>query len=39
MKLGAKRAELVQLMQKLVPRSHIAIFLNEHTQSTLVDPN
>ena len=25
-------------MQKLVPRSHVAIFLNERTQSTLVDP-
>ena len=28
-KLGAKRAELVQLMQKLVPRSHVGIFHNE----------
>ena len=26
MKLGAKRAELVQLMQKLVPRSRVGIF-------------
>jgi len=32
MKLGAKRGELVQLMQKLVPRSHIGIFRNERTQ-------
>ena len=38
MKLGAKRGELVQLMQKFVPRSHIGIFRNEHTQSTLLDP-
>ena len=37
-KLGAKRGELVQLMQKLVPQSHVVIFLNERTQSTLVDP-
>ena len=27
MKLGAKRAELEQLMQKFVPRSRIGIFL------------
>ena len=26
MKLGAKRAELVQLMQKFVPRSRVGIF-------------
>ena len=38
MKLGAKRGELVQLMQKFVPRSHIGIFRNEHTLSTLLDP-
>ena len=38
MKLGAKRGELVQLMQKLMPRSHDGIFLNKHTRSTLVDP-
>ena len=31
MKLGAKRGELVQLMQKFVPRSHVVIFRNEHT--------
>ena len=37
MKLGAKRAELVQLMQKFVPRSHIGIFRNERTQSTPLD--
>ena len=28
-KLDAKRGELVQLMQKLVPRSHVGIFHNE----------
>ena len=26
MKLGAKRGELVQLMQEFVPRSHVVIF-------------
>ena len=39
MKLDAKQGELVQLMHKLVPRSHIEIFRNEHTPSTLLDPN
>ena len=34
-KLGAKRAELVE---KFVPRSHVRIFPNEHTQSTPLDP-
>ena len=34
-KLGAKRAELVQ---KVVPRSRVGIFRNEHTRSTLLDP-
>ena len=29
MKLGAKRGELVQLMKKFVPRSHIRILRNE----------
>ena len=28
MKLGAKHTELVQLMQKFVPRSHVVIFPN-----------
>ena len=37
MKLGAKRGELVQLMQKFVPRSDVGIFRNEHTQSTPLD--
>ena len=36
--LGAKQAEMVQLMQKFMPRSHIGIFRNEHTLSTLLDP-
>jgi hypothetical protein len=34
-KLGAKRAELVQ---KFTPRSHIGIFRNERTRSTLLNP-
>jgi hypothetical protein len=38
MKHDAKRGELVQLMQKLMPRSHDGIFLNKHSKSTLVDP-
>ena len=33
-KPGAKWAELVQLMQKFVPRSRVGCFHNEHTQST-----
>ena len=37
-KLGAKHGELVQLMQKFVPRSHIEIFRNGHKQSTELDP-
>ena len=31
MKLDAKQGELVQLMRKLVPRSHAGIFLNKRT--------
>ena len=38
MKLGAKRGELVQLMQKFVTRSCLGIFCNEHNQSTPLDP-
>ena len=38
MKLDAKQGGLVQLMRKLVPRSHVVIFLYEHTQSTPLDP-
>ena len=34
MKLDAKLGELVQLMRKLMPRSHAGIFLYERTQST-----
>ena len=37
-KLGAKRAELVQLVQNFVPRSRVGIFCNEHTRSITVDP-
>src|SRR6185369_11038105 len=32
-KLGAKWAELVRLMQKFVPQSHVGCFHNERTQS------
>ena len=35
MKLGAKRAELVQ---KFVPRSRVRIFRNERTRTTPFDP-
>jgi len=38
MKLGAKWAELVQLMQKFKPRSRIRSFRNECTQSNPLDP-
>ena len=38
-KLDAKQGELVQLIQKFVPRSHVGIFRNERTQSTPLDPN
>jgi len=38
MKHGAKRAELVQLMQKFVPRSRVGIFHNERSRSTPLDP-
>ena len=37
-KLGVKSAEVVQLMQKFVPRSHIGIFRNKRTRSTPLDP-
>ena len=36
--LDTKRAALVQLMQKLVPRSRIGFFRNECTRSTPSDP-
>ena len=38
MKLDLKQGELVQLMQKFMPRSHVEIFRNERTQSTPLDP-
>ena len=38
MKLDAERGELMQLMQKFVPWSHIGILHNERTQSTPLDP-
>ena len=37
-KLGAKRARLVQLMQKFVPRCLVGIFHKERSQSTPLDP-
>jgi len=37
-KLAAKRAKLVQLMQKFVPRCLVRIFCNEHSRSTPLDP-
>ena len=33
-----KRAKLVQLMQKFVPRCLVRIFCNERSRSTLLDP-
>ena len=38
MKLDVKQGELVQLIQKFVPQSHVGIFRNERTQSTPLDP-
>ena len=38
MKLDAKQGELVQLMQKFMPRIHVGIFRNGHTQSNQLDP-
>ena len=37
MKLGAKWAELEQLMQKFVPQSRIGNLCNEHSRSTTLD--
>ena len=37
-KTRCKWANLVQLMQKFVPRSRVRIFRNERTRSTPVDP-
>jgi len=39
MRLCANRAELVQLMQKVVQRSSVEIFRNEGTRSIPLDPN
>ena len=39
MKHGPKRAELVQLMQKFLPRCRVVIFRNERTRSTPLCPN
>ena len=38
MKFSAKRREIIQLMQKFVPQSHVVIFRNERTRSTPLDP-
>ena len=38
LKLGAKQAELVLLVQKFVPRSRVGIFRNECSRSTTFDP-
>ena len=38
-KLAAKRAKLVQLMQKFVPRCLVRIFRNERSRSTPLDLN
>ena len=37
-KLGAKRAKLVQLVQKFVPRRCVGIFHDKRTQSAPLDP-
>ena len=37
-KLAAKRAKLVQLMHKFVPRCLVRIFRNKHSQSTTLHP-
>ena len=36
--LGSTRAELVRLMQKILPRSRVGIFRKEHTWSNPLDP-
>src|SRR6185436_8033001 len=38
MKLVANYTELVQLMQKFVPRSRVVIFRNQRAPSTPLDP-
>ena len=37
--VSAKRAEILQLMQKYVPRSRVGIFHNDSSQPTAIDPN
>ena len=37
--LYAKRVEILQLMQKYVPRSRVGIFRSERSQPTPIDPN
>src|SRR6185436_7363289 len=37
MKLDVKQGELVQLMLKFLPRSHVGIFLYERTQAAPLD--
>ena len=37
-KLGAKWAELVQIMQKFMPRSRVGMFCNERSRSTPLEP-
>ena len=37
-KLDAKRAKMVQLMQKFVPRCLVRIFCNERSRSATLDP-
>ena len=37
-KLAAKRAKLVQFMQKFRPRCLVKFFCNDHSRSTLLDP-
>ena len=37
-KHGSKWDELVQSVQKIVPRSRVGIFRKEHTRSTPLDP-
>ena len=38
MKLGANRADLVQLMEKFVQQSRVGIFRNEGTRSMPLNP-
>jgi len=38
MKLATKRAKLVQVMQKFMPRCLVRSFCNEHSRSTPLDP-